>query len=83
MQKKGYVKKWEIGCSHQERTEENERNEVGICKVAAALWSLVPRFFIAILASETCQHDLMPCLASGTPVTKTHTYMILKIVVVN
>jgi len=54
---------------HEERTEENERHEVDVSYVGAAIVGLVVLvgLFVAGLAFRTGQHDVRPSLTSSTP----------------
>lgn len=52
---------------HQERTEEDERDEIGVRYVRAAATFLFTGFRVARATLHAGQHYVRPCLASRTP----------------
>lgn len=56
-----------VVCTHQEWTEEDERDKVEVSKLAATLWLWISCQGVALLAPQTRQHDLMPRLPRRTP----------------
>lgn len=52
---------------HQERTEENERDEIGVRYVRATATLLFTGFRVARATLHAGQHYVRPCLASRTP----------------
>lgn len=56
-----------VSPSHQKRAEEDEGDKVGVGDGAATFISCVPWGGVALLPSETRQHDVMPGLTCCTP----------------
>lgn len=65
-----------VRCAHQEGTEKDEGDKVGVGEGAAAFGLRVARGRVARFATETGQHDFVPGLARGAPACphKTHTH---------